>query len=439
MKFSTGIFFFILISICYVANAQKAFAQVRALMQNLKNSNVNDQKQADVREKNERAWCTRQIARAVKLLARRQHDVDSLEAHIQYLVKTRAEARKDRATRVQRIKNNLALLAKFKKQRCDNNLLFVKQLREHMQAVAVMKLLRGDIVAYFNAKPKGQRGAFVEQFEEYTSLLDEEHKAIFTELKSEITNLAAPRAHRLDRNRETTVVTRKDAAVDAQGDRLTAQKARTKKQIGTGHVDNKRGALKKLATPEHQKIAEFNRQTRTRILKMIDGLVAHLRASRRKLTRDEIHAAEDFAIFHNSMEKENEYLAEKIKELTKEILSLTNQLNVSRAQLVKRKQLRDQARKALALLRKMCDEKNHYFAKQTVRRTRENVSIDASLAIFNKIIKNLSERVRNRASSLTTTGKLSGKEAMEARVVDSKEDVQKNLAGRQNKRSAVVF
>jgi hypothetical protein len=408
-------------------------------MQNLKNSNVKDQQQADVREKNERAWCTRQITKAVKLLARRQHDVDSLEAHIQYLVKTRVQARKDRATRVQRIKNNLALLAKFKKQRCDNNLLFVKQLREHMQAVAVMKLLRGDIVAYFAAKPKGQRGAFIEQFEEYTSLLDEEHKALFTELKSEITNLAAPRAHKLDRNAETTVKTRTNEAVNAQGDRLTAQKARTAKQVGKGHVDNKRGALKKLATPKHQKIGDFNRQTRTRILKMIDGLVKHLRESRRKLTKDEIHAAEDFAVFHNSMEKENEYLAEKIKELTKEILSLTNQLNVSRAQLVKRKQLRDQAKKALALLRKMCAEKYAYFAQQTKRRVKENVSIDSALATFNKIISSLSARVRNRASSLTTAGKLSGKEAMQTRVVNSKTAVQGNLAGRQKTRAAVVF
>jgi hypothetical protein len=443
-----GIFFFILISICYVANAQKAFDQVRALMQNLKNSNVKDQQLADVREKNERTWCAKEITKATRLLARRQHDVDSLKAHIQYLIKTRVQARKDRATRVQRIKNNLALLAKFKKQRCDNNLLFVKQLREHMQAVNVMTLLRGDIVAYFDAKPKGQSGAFIEQFEEYTALLDEEHKQIFTELKSEVTktystglrkDLSRNREHKLDRDAETNIATRKNKDVNEQGDRLTAQKERTAKQIGTGHIDNKKGALKRLKTPKHQKIGEYNTQARKRILGMIDGLIAHLRASRRKLTKDEIQASEDFAIFHNSMEKENEYLEEKIAELTKEILSLTNQLNISKVQLIKRKKLRDQAKRALALLKKMCAEKYAYFAQQTARRNKENLSIDSAMAIFNKIISSLSKRVRARASALTVNGKLSGEEALKTRVTDSKTGVKANLAGRQKVRAEIVF
>jgi len=436
MKFTTGIFFFILISICYVANAQKAFDQVRSLMQNLKTQNLKDQTGANLREKNERAWCVKEVNKAVKLLARRQHDVDSLVAHVKYLVLTRVQARKDRATRVQRIKTNLALLKKFKKQRCDNNLLFVKQLREHMQAVEVMKLLRGDIVAYFNAKPKGQRGVFVERFEEYTNLLDEEHKQLFTELKSEITNL---RPHKLDRKTETSMKTRTNQNVNQQGDRLTAQKSRTKKQVGTGHVDNKKGALKRLKVPKHEKIASFNTAARKRILGMIDGLVKHLRASRRKLTSDEVHAAEDFAIFHNSMEKENVYLREKIKELTREITSLTNQLNVSRVQLVKRKKLRNQAKRALNLLRKMCKEKYAYFAKETARRTKENLTIDSAMSLFNRIVAKLSSRVRQRASALTVSGKLSGKNAMAHRVVKSKKGVKSNLSGRVTSRRSVVF
>ena len=54
MKISTGIFFLILISLCYVTQAQKAFDQVRALLKNLQDSNNKDQALADEREKKEK-------------------------------------------------------------------------------------------------------------------------------------------------------------------------------------------------------------------------------------------------------------------------------------------------------------------------------------------------------------------------------------------------
>jgi chromosome segregation ATPase len=440
MKTTTGIFFFILISIFYVASAQKAFTQVRTLLANLKASNQRDQQQANVREAAERAWCTKEIDAATKLLASRQHDVDSLEAHINWIIKTRDEARKDRKTRQERIKANNALLAKFKSQRCDNNLLFVKQLREHMQGVQVLTLLRGDIVAYFNKKPSGQRGTFIEQFEEYAVLLDAEHKQVFTELKNEITNLDSQvRKHALDRGAESQIATRADADVNAQGARLTAQQARTAQQIGTGHVDNKRGELKKLETPAWENISDFNKKARARILGLIDGLIRHLRESRRRLTRDEIHAAEDFAIFHNSMERENEYLEKKIRELTKEIVSLTNQLNVARVQLVKRKNLRDQARAALDLLKKMCEEKYAYFTRETARRNNENKTIDLAISKFNHILNNLSKRVRGRASASNEQGFKGFGDNLGHRVVDSDRAERADLAQAQKERAAVVF
>jgi hypothetical protein len=431
-----------MLSICYVSNAQKAFDQVMALLNNLKASNIRDQKEADVREKQEREWCKKEIAKAVRLLARRQHDVDSLEAHIKFLFNTRTQAEKDRKTRQDRIVANLALLKKFKKQRCENNLLFVKTLREHMQGVETLRLLRGDIVDYFNRKPKGQRGvagAFIEKFEEYQHLLDDTHKAIYTELKTELMNLAPH--HKLDRNAETRKNIKKGFVKrsNALTDRLTAHKARTAKDIGTAHVDNTRGELKRLKTPKFQKIAEFNIQVRTKILKMIDNLIAHLEASRERLTKDEIRAAEDFAIFHNNMEKENEYLEEKIAEITKEILNLTNQINVAKVQLVKRKKLRDEAKRKLELLRQMCEQKYAYFASETARRNRENIVIDSATRLFVKLMKSTSARIRSRASAGVLTGKVAGTADMQKRVVSSERGVKGEVAGQQKVREAVVF
>jgi hypothetical protein len=441
MKISTGIFFLILVSVCYVSNAQKAFDQVRALLKNLQTSNLADQKNANVRQAAEKAWCKKVITAAVKLLARRQHDVDSLVAHIQFLTKTRHEAKVDRKTRQERIKANKVLLEKFKKQRCDNNLLFVKQLREHMEAVDVLGALRNDIIGYFNAKPKGFQGlGFVEKFSEYSHLLDDTHKASFVELKTEITNL---RPHAYDAKGEaqwSKLANSKD--IDAQGDRITKEKERNAKQIGTGHVDNNKGELKRLATPKYQQRAQFNTKTRKRVLAMIDGLIAHLKASRDRLTRDEIHAAEDFAIFQNSMDKENEYLEEKIAQLTKEILDLTNQINISNVQLVKRKKLRDQAKAKLELLRKICREKKAYFAKETARRQKEDGYIKTALAIFENKLMKLSGRVRRRASRGNNGKNVQGKgfsDELGHRVVSNEGAIRSENTKQTKERNEVVF
>jgi len=383
-------------------------------------------------KKKERAWCKKEIGRAVRLLARRQHDVDSLIAHIKFLKKTRKQAEVDRKLRKDRIAKNLALIAQFKKQRCDNNLLFVKQLKEHMEAINVLKLLRGDIIKYFNAKKKGEQGlGFLQTFSEYSHLLDDTHKQTLVELKAEVSNL---RKHKLDRSNESQRSKLADTKkIDAFGDKIAKEKERTTKEIGTGHVDNTRGELKKLATPGFDKIGSFNTKTRTKILGMINGLIAHLRESRKKLTASEIKAAEDFAIFQNSTEKENEYLEEKIAELTKEILDLTNQINVSKVQLVKRKKLRDVAKARLDLLRKICKEKKAYFAKETARRRLEDSYIKSAINIFETKLMHLSKRVRARASGGVKVDEIGH------RVVSSEAGVKKHNAALVKEREAVVF
>jgi ribosomal protein L24 len=301
-----------------------------------------------------------------------------------------------------------------------------------MEAINILKLLKQDIVNYFNSKAKGQQGlGFLQTFTEYSHLLDETHKQTLVELKAEVTSL---RKHKLDRQLETQRSKLADTKkIDAFGDRIASERERTRAEIGTEHLDNTRGALKKLDTPGHEKIASFNKATRTRVVKMIDALIAHLRASRKRLTEMEIKAAEDFAIFQNSTEKENEYLEEKIAELTKEILELTNQINISKVQLVKRKKLRDQAKARLELLRKMCREKKAYFAKETARRRLENTYIDQATKIFETKLMHLSARVRARASGGVKVGE------MQQRVVASEKGVTAGAARRIKERENVVF
>jgi len=436
MKFTTGIFFTIILSVLYVSNAQKAFQEVRSLLVNLKKSNDDDQLNANVREKESDDWCKQQITDAEQLVAQRQKEVDDLKEHIEFLEKTRKEAETDKKTRQDRIVSNEALLKKFKTQRCDNNLIFVKQLREIMQAVDIMGLLRADLVEYFNKKTEGTQGtAFLERFVEYSHLLDEKHKQTFVQLKAELSSL---KPHKLDRTTESQKENlAKTEDLNAANDVITKEKERTTEAIGSGHVDNKQGELQKLDTPEFEKIAEFNIKTRTRVLAMIDGLIKHLKATREELTKNEIKAAEDFAVFQNAMEKEDARLVEKIAELEKEIKHLTNEITISEGQLVKRVKLLGEAKQKLALLQKMCKEKKAYFTAETKRRVVENKYIDQAIVIFDSFLKKLSERVRERVN----TGKVDGKFVNEIgqRVVKSDPNVRTHVAGQVDVRNEVVL
>jgi len=137
------------------------------------------------------------------------------------------------------------------------------------------------------------------------------------------------------------------------------------------------------------------------------------------------------------MEKENEYLQVKIAELTVEIQNLTRQIRVSRAQLIKRKDLRDQAAAALKALRSMCQEKFDYFARQTTRRIKENQIINVAIGILDRVLSKLSKRVRDRASNINLGGKAGGDLAN--RVVKSEASVEGGVKSRQKSRAAVVF
>ncbi len=396
-----------------------AFSKVKNLLVNFKQGIVDEQTAADVRNEKDTKWCAAEIQKATELVANRQKDVDALKDHIDYLKKTKIENEKDKKTREERIVSNAKLLEDFKKQRCDNNLVFVKQLREHMEGIDIMKLLRKDLVQYFQKKKGGVKTAFIERFSEFSHLLNDEHKQVFVELSQSINGLVDTKGM-IDRNQD-----------------VTSQQQRTEAQVGDEHVDNTRGELKKLDHVAHESVDVYTDKLATKVFKMIDGLISHLEDSREELTKNEIQAAEDFAVFQSNMFKENERLKAKIQELIKVIADLTQQIEVAEAELEKREELLQNAKDQLAALKQRCEEKKKYYEAETKRRNGELDTVDSATDIFNNIVNNLSARVRTRTNNLSA-GKKAGEHIIKA-VKSDEEKIDTGVETRQNKRNEVVF
>jgi len=392
----TSALFLLLLTFVYCVQSQKVFDQVKTLLANFRGDIQKEEIDASARCAREDKWVSNQITLAIAKLAQRTKDVNDLKAHIKWLENEISETGKAIKSREDRILANRNLLAKFKKERCENNLLFVKSLREHIEGIEVMSLLRADIVDYFRkkkAKPWSPV-SFFEKFAEFEHLLDEEHKLVLSEVKKKWSKMEARQKVADDLGAKTAG--------------YSSTRARTAAQVGTQHVDNTRGELKKLATPGYENLALYLTKLETKVLAMIDSLILHLKNSRDQLTKNELKAAEDFAIFQKNMFKENRFLRAKIKSLQKKLVDLKTQLNKANQQLVRREKLRKEAEIQLANFRRMKAEKDAYCKKEHARRVAELNNVSNAEQIFTNVLNKLSIRVKLRTQS-KTEGKAYGK------------------------------
>ena len=424
---------FFIIFVLYLSNiiqADDAFAKIKSALYNFQDSITLEQNQADIRYKAELAWCTKNIQVAQDTLSARTKDVNDIAAHIKYLRNEIEQVTKDKESRQNRIKQNNLTLEKFKKERCDNNLQYIKSLREHKTSIDIMKLLRGDLEVYFakwlknplEAK-KMKAGSFIEKMSRFAHLFDDKHRNIFIQL----------------------VESMKSFAVDVKGlqaktSSYTSQKARTASEIGTKHIDNTRGQLVKLESPAVVEAREYVIQLRTKTLTMIDALVAHLETSRKKLSEDEMLANEHFADFQAQMLKENVYLAEKIVEDDNLLLKLTVELKTSEGQLARREALRREAEENLRALRKTCQEKEDYNARENARRKGELKITANAITTYNNIVSKIQSRIASRVNSNFSGAKsYSSSDINEKNVAEYQGTVHSGVSSNVKSRNAVAY
>jgi len=420
MNRTNALFFITLLSLTCLITTQQVFDQVKTMLVNFRSDIQKEQVDSDSRCQREEKFINAQINVAITVLAHRTKDVNDIKAHIAYLKNEITQTQNDIISREARIVANNKLLEQFKKERCENNLLFVKNLREHIESIEVMGLLRQDIVAYFRAGA-AKKTAFLEKFAEFSHLLDEEHKLILSQLTSKLRALP-------DVN-----------VLGSRTNDYTATRGRTVSEQGRLHVDNTRAELKRMATPTFEDAAIYRNKFEAKVIGMIDALVLHLKQSRDALTKAELKAGEDFAIFQTNLFRENAYLAQKIKELNIHLVDLKAQLNLAEQQLVRREALRRQAEQHLANLRRVKREKEEYCKRENVRRTRELVDVGQAQSIFQNVLDKLSLRVKLRTQSNTENKAYGQNEVHTTHVVSAQNEAAANVGQRQKERHAVAY
>jgi uncharacterized protein YukE len=137
------------------------------------------------------------------------------------------------------------------------------------------------------------------------------------------------------------------------------------------------------------------------------------------------------------MERENEYLKDKIKELIKAIEDFGNQINIGNGQLSKLKQLLDEANRELEEQKKKCEDQDDYYKRETARRTSELKTVGNAKDIFENILQKLSARVKDRAANIHA-GAEAGSD-LSKNVVKAEAGHSGDVSKRQGEREQVVF
>jgi len=172
---------------------------------------------------------------------------------------------------------------------------------------------------------------------------------------------------------------------------------------------------------------------------MIDSLILHLKNSRDALTKNEIKAAEDFAIFQKNMFKENRFLADKIKELQAHLVDLKVQLTKANRQLVRREKLRREAEVQLANFRRMKREKDDYCKREHARRLTELANVGSAETIFQNVLNKLSLRVKLRTQTKLSGGKYGKAQVYEKHVRKAAKGTESGYEARRKERSEVAL
>lgn len=330
--------------------AAGAIDTVLKLLHDLRQANVKEQKAADAQNVTDEREGRAQIANLTAIRDANLQILNDAKAHTLFI---ETELNDTIAyidwihKRKQEIHDKLADLAD---QRCYANAMFVKALKEHMDGLRVIRLLRHDLAGFTST---GEIS--LDQIKDISSKL-----SVYTHLFNQ------------QAMKEFLQLTRE------------------------GYEDNSRGELK---------VKEFETNISGRNISaglgdtldaMLKRLEEHLEESMKNLEANEIRAAFDLAEFQAKSEAENRTLNAELVRKTTYQKKLEIDLDVAQQVQAKAQRHYDDSCRALQQAIDELNAKRAHYAAETARRNHENEVLDGVIKMFEERVNGIAQYLKDR-------------------------------------------
>eukprot|EP00744_Colponema_vietnamica_P000211 GILI01000378.1.p2 GENE.GILI01000378.1~~GILI01000378.1.p2 ORF type:complete len:427 (+),score=198.48 GILI01000378.1:54-1334(+) len=363
-----------------------ALDTVIKMLGDLKEGNEKEQAEADARNVTEQQECDATIATLRDLVASTKKTYEDAEAHLQFL----NDEYKDTEAHLKHIADtkaaNAAKLEQLSVDRCQQNAIFVKQVREHKEAAKILQALRGELTQFLGGSSFLEHGSvqsLADKMKQYRSIFGSGLDAVLAEFEQ-------PRA------------------LEADNDQGALQRADTSNLVG--QRKNLKGSLLE------------------RLTQLLMDLEKSMKDSIEDLINKEIKAADDFAEYQIHLEEESKVLdaAQARKEAYKK--KLDADIPVAQDYVAKTLVPFEDAKKALASKKAECEHKSAYYASENQRRATELSTIVEVINIFKTRVSQMKEELKLRVEQ-----GVAGQDFSDAERLTHTQDATKELGSIRNR------
>jgi len=258
--------------------------------------------------------------------------------------------------------------------RCESNQVFIQSLREHRDALDVIDFLIQDLQTY---QAELNAGASLAQVSSTVDKLRAFSYLFKTGTLNEFLQLADPKA---------------------EAELTDGTKQRSAEDIGTGHEDNDKEALKlkqfESGTDDRNVVGGSAVE---RIIGLLNALQQHLRESMTDLETNEIRAAIDLANWLDKTEDELAELAADKERKTKYLQKLEVDLETAQNVWQQCENEYQQILEAIATNEAELERRTNEYHSETERRNNEITLIEECIKIFQERISSMQDFLANQA------------------------------------------
>ena len=336
-------------------NMKDVFQTVYREIELLEQSIMDEQTQADADIADVQATCATTIGdlEGIENNAKTQYEED--KAATEALEAEDAQVKADIVALQERYDRNLNRMTELEAQRCEDAMLFVKDLMSHKESLELLELLQQELIDYF-AQPD-QVGFLsimtkVELLETYSQVFKENTNAL-AQIKQ----------------------------ILSTGDELYA-----KNEVAHGEetknlrTDNDQGGI---VLDDYERASyTITGDLEIDINNLVQQLVDHMYESITNLEENEIQAAHDFAKWQRDIERENEANRQHLDTLLAREAELVGEIEAAQEKENTSQSLYEDAAAATQDMRDLCDSQTADYNAETAVRNEELVDVRECLRLF---------------------------------------------------------